>query len=373
MIKGQGTVYSAHRIAPRFGFAFDIFGDKSTVLKAHYGQFTEGMFGSYHDRLNTDYSDKIESIWDVAGQEWIEFNRTSHGTWTIDPDIKHPYMEQFTAGIERELFKDTSFSVTYINRRNHNIIGPYNKLGVYEPRTVTVPSTGESFTVYELVSGNNYDWLITNIKKGDPGIMLDPYRKYWGLEFMFNKRFSNRWQLLASYVYGRARGTIDNGQADDIGYGGNTYDPNFWINAEGFSTNDPTHMVKVQGSYQLPLGINVNAYFHANTGNTWTTRYRTKIFNQGRITFFVEPRGSNHYKMQKALDLRLEKTFTVAARYKLGVIFDVFNVLNDDTITSWGTRINYDWTPGQYPSTGGHDLYGLVQPRQARLGLRLIF
>ena len=282
-------------------------------------------------------------------------------------------MEQFTVGIERELFKDTSFSVTYINRTTKNIIGPYNKLGVYEPRTVTVPDLDKTFTVYELVSGNAYDWLITNIKKGDPGIIDQPYRKYWGLEFLFNKRFSNKWQLLASYVYSRSHGTIDNGTADDIGYGGATYDPNFWINADGNSTYDPTHQIKVQTSYQLPLGINFNAYFHANSGDTWTTRYRTKRFNQGRITFYAEPKGANHYPMEKILDLRLEKTFTIAAKYRLGVIFDIFNVLNESTITSWGTRIGYDWIPGDYPSTSGHDLYGIAMPRQARLGIRLIF
>ncbi|HEX2695529.1 MAG TPA: TonB-dependent receptor [Acidobacteriota bacterium] len=372
-IGGIGTVYKTNRIAPRLGFTFDIFGDKSTVLKAHYGQFTEGMFASYHDRMNTHYSDMVDFYWDPSSLEWVEYNRASHGKWTIDPNIKHPYMEQFTVGIERELFKDTSFSVTYINRTTKNIVGPYNKLAVYEPQTVTVSDLNKSFTVYELVSGNEYDWLITNIKKGDPGIIDNPYRKYWGFEFLVNKRFSNKWQLLASYVYSKSHGTIDNGTADDIGYGGTTYDPNFWINADGNSTYDPTHQIKVQASYQLPLGINFNAYFHANTGTSWTTRYRTGRFNQGRITFYVEPKGTNHYPMEKALDLRLEKTFTIAAKYRLGLIFDVFNVLNEDTINSWGTRIGYDWIPGDTPSTSGHDLYGLAMPRQARLGIRLIF
>jgi hypothetical protein len=372
-VQGKGTVYNTHRIAPRLGFTFDILGDKSTVLKAHYGQFTEGMFASYHSRLNTGFSDKIFYIWDAAASSWYEFGRESHGTWTIAPDIKHPYMEQFTVAIERELFKDTSLSVAYINRRWKDLIAPVNTLGVYEPRTVTVPETGQSYTVYELVSGNNYNWVIGNIKKGDPGIALDPYRKYQGVEILFNKRFSNKWQLLASYVYGRATGTVDNVQGSDIGYAGSTYDPNYWINGDGYLTNDPTHMIKLQGSYTLPLGINFNAYFHANTGNAWTTRFRTRVFNQGQITFFIEPRGSNHYKTQSSLDLRLEKTFTIAAKYRLGLIFDVFNAFNTDTITSWGTRIGYDWNEGDYPSTDGHELYGIVRPRQARLGIRLIF
>ena len=43
--------------------------------------------------------------------------------------------------------------------------------------------------------------------------------------------------------------------------------------------------------------------------------------------------------MVNNLDLRLEKIFTLAKKYRLGVMVDVFNVFNDDTITSWGTRI----------------------------------
>jgi len=52
---------------------------------------------------------------------------------------------------------------------------------------------------------------------------------------------------------------------------------------------------------------------------------------------------------------------------------DVFNVFNANTITAWGTRIGYDWIPGDTPSTDGHNLLGISTPRQARVGVRLIF
>ncbi len=80
--------------------------------------------------------------------------------------------------------------------------------------------------------------------------------------------------------------------------------------------------------------------------------------------------------MDKNLDLRLEKIFTLARKYRLGVMFDVFNVFNADTITSWGTRIGYDWYLRRRVSldqTGHTSSTAIVLPRQARLGLRLIF
>jgi hypothetical protein len=210
-----------------------------------------------------------------------------------------------------------------------------------------------------------------------PWILENPYRKYWGLEVLFNKRFSNRWQLLASYVYGKATGTVDNSFGGDIGWSGDRSDPNVWINAEGNLTNDPTHMFKVQGTYVMPLDINFNFYFRAITGDAWTTNFETQRFNQGRILILAEARGSHHYPLQKNLDLRLEKTFTLAKKYRLGVMVDVFNVFNDDTVNAWGTVIDgvsSDWfTDGSYASTQGHDLYGISAPRQARVGLRLMF
>jgi hypothetical protein len=383
--EGQGTVWNTHRIAPRIGLTFDIFGDKKTIFKAHYGQFTEGMFANFHSRLSKKWFDYISYKWDPETKEWQEFERVKQN-WKLQDGIKHPYMNQFTFSLERELFRDASVSVSYINRDWKNIIGVYDTLAVYEPINYDVSRIGKSFTVYELISGNAHEYVIENIKPGSnrPYYRDDPYRTYRGLEFLFNKRFSNKWQLLLSFVYSQAKGTIDNEQQADTGWqqwatnGGITGDPNFWINADGHNTYDPTYLLKIAGTYVLPLDISLSASFRAVTGTAWAQRFRTRTLNQGRVTFYTQPRGSQHYDMQKVLDLRLEKIFTLARKYRLGVLVDVFNVLNADTIDDWGTRIGYDWendtaSPDYFQSTQGHDLYSIIYPRQVRLGIRLIF
>ena len=382
-VKGvEGVVYNTFRLAPRLGFTLDLFGDKTTVLKGHYGQFTEAMLSSYHDRLNpaSAFSDFVGYYWDPYFQEYVEFLRiVPEDLHKMSEEIKHPYMNQYVVGLERELFRDASLGVNFIYRTWHNIIGKYDLKADYEPYQVYVEELDTTFDIYQRTSETveTYEYILANIKKGDPGISLEPYRKYWGLEFVFNKRFSNRWQLLMSYIYSRAKGTTDNDFAHDIGYSDRddltTADPNYWINAEGSSTYDPTHQVKIQATTILPFDISLNAYYRAVTGNSWTTRFRTERLNQGRVTFFTEPRGSNHYDMESILDIRMEKTFTLSKKYRLGVILDVFNVFNTDTIRSWGTRIGSDWFPGDYPSTEGHELYDIVAPRQARVGIRLIF
>lgn len=379
----SGAVYTNFRLAPRVGFTYDILGDKTTILKAHFGQFTEAMLSSFHDRLNPDsaFSDYVGYYFvpPPGDNQWHEWFRVvPESLYTLDPDIKHPYMNQFTASIERELFRDASLSVTYIYRDWKNQWGPIDNAAIWAPVTVNDPETGTAYTVYEQTNAGEHEYVIKNIKTGDPGIGDNtPYRRYWGFEFMFNKRFSNKWQLLASYVYSKAYGTLNNEFADDIGWGGDVESPNFWINADGNSTNDPTHMLKLQGTYVLPFGVYLTGYFRAITGNAWTRRFRTSRLAHGRVTFFTEQRGSNHYPIEKILDIRLEKTFVLAEKFRLGLMVDVFNVFNEDTITSWGTRIGYDWQlpgdPDYWTSTDGHDLYGITRARQARVGIRLMF
>ncbi|MCX6566024.1 MAG: TonB-dependent receptor [Candidatus Aminicenantes bacterium] len=382
----DGNVFKSNHLDPRVGFTFDVLGDKTTILKAHFGRFAEAMLTAYLDRMNplANFSDYAAYYFTPDDNDpntntgyWTELYRIPNTTaYEMDSGIKHPYMAQFTVGIERELFRDTSVGITYINRKWNNIIGHYDRAARYNQIDYYSADLDKTFQIYERTEDSleTTNFLITNLKKSAefPNILLDPYRKYEGIEILFNKRVSNRWQLLASYVYSKASGTRDNSFGGDIAWGEDPSDPNSYVNAEGNLTNDFTHMFKLQGTYILPLDISLSAYFRAITGPSWTTQLGAPL-NQGYTYFFAEPRGSNHYPMEKTLDIRLEKIFTLAGKYRLGVIFDVFNVFNDDTVTAWGTVPGEDWFAGESPSTDGHDLYGIARPRQARLGIRVRF
>ena len=374
-VKGvSGSVYQTTRLAPRVGFTFDVLGDKTTILKAHYGQFTEAMLTAEIDRLNppSAFSDFIKYFWDNESGQYVPFDDRPAPVYHLADNIKHPYMEQFTVSVERELFKDASFTVTGIWRSWHNFLFHSDRATTWDPLTFYISELNDQpVTVYERTSASDeHDYWIQNYVPGQ-----NPSQRYWGFEFLFNKRFSNKWQVLASYVYSHAYGTLNNSFGSGLAWAGSVDNPNMWVDASGTLENDPTHMIKVQATYVLPFGIYFNAYFQGITGNAWTTIYRSPTLAQGRASVFIEPRGSHHYPMAKTLDLRLEKTFLMAKKYRLGLMVDVFNLFNDHTITSWGTRygIGADWLPGDYPSTDGHTLYGIINPRQARVGLRLIF
>ena len=299
MVKGvSDPVYANTQLAPRLGFTFDLLGDKSTILKGHWGIFTEAMLTKMIDRLNppSAFSEYSGYTWDPVNSEWLHWFTDPPPQTYKDPNMTHPRMRQFTISLERELFKDASLSVAYINRYWDNIVGVWDTATTYELVDRYVDELGRDIQIYNRTSsGSDHHYVLGNLKKGG-WILEDPYRKYEGLEILFNKRYSNKWQLLASYVYGKATGTVNNSFGADIGgWNNNSADPNFWLFAKGTLTNDPTHMFKLQASYMLPFEINLSLYFRAITGNAWTTQYKEYRLDQGSVTVFVEPRGSHHY------------------------------------------------------------------------------
>ena len=360
-IKGEGTVFKPQpNIAPRIGITIDPFGDHRTALKFHYGMYYDNIITSYYTRL-APKPDYVMYEWD--GAEYVEqWRDVWQNMYTFDPDIKLPHMNQLTFGIERELFSDLSVSLNYIRRDNKNFIERVNLTGEFEPVTIDYPGYG-TYTVYNQLNPGEDTYIITNPHAGDyPIVAFTPTRKYTGIEFVLNKRWSKKWQVLASWVYGKATGTNDNDvwgeRSSALGASGLFSDPNYQINAEGRLTYDPTHMIKIQGSVQLPLDILLSANFFYISGMTYSQFLQADL-NQGYMSFLADPLGSYRLPDRKQLDLRVEKTFNIG-KYRLGVMADCFNIFNAGTVTYVIQDAGADFGA---PST-------IVNPRVFRVGLR---
>ncbi len=360
------TVYKTMGVAPRIGITYDVFGDHTTAIKAHYGRYYEGLYSAYFYNLDPNRSDFVLYYVPQYGQ-LIELVRWPYeNVYSIDENIKHPYMDQFTIGIEKELMTDVSISLTYIYRKNKDLIDAVNYTGEYNMITVTDPETGQKYNAYDQINPGEDKYIITNPKEGlYPICGFTPYRKYEGFEIVLNKRFSNKWQLLASYVYGKATGNYNNnfwgGSGSNVGQSSVFKDPNYQINAEGHLTYDPTHMLKLQGTVVLPLDIYFNFYFSYISGNTYTRTLRV-FLSQGVRPIFTEPRGSRRLPALKNLDMRIEKVFKFE-KIRVGLILDVFNVFNTGVATS------------VYPYVGSsfEDVLSMNMPRGYRAGIRFFF
>lgn len=362
-----GSVFTPEiSIAPRIGVTFDLFGDHTTAIKAHYGKYYENIVSSKFSGMAI-LPDFVGYWWN--GADWEEFWRGNFGatTTTMDENLSMPYMHQFTVGIERELFKDLSLGVNYISRINRNFIDRVLINGEFE--TMPFAYDGQNYNVYNQTNDpSDNQYLITNIHEGDyPIIGFEPERKYWGLEFLVNKKFSNNWTLLASYVYSKATGNMDNhwdGRGFNAQGNSNMFtEPNAQINSEGRLTIDPTHMVKVQGSFVLPLDINVGFNFSYITGNTYNKWIRLDTINQRATNILADPAGSVYrYDSKTNLDLRIQKDFRIG-KVRVGVLADAFNLFNTGTIDGVITQAGDEFG----------ETTDIVYPRRFRVGLRVYF
>jgi hypothetical protein len=387
----DGTIFKPQTAwAPRFGVTFDLFGDHTTALKVHYGKYFHGIIGIWFGHWSYE-SNYAEYYWDEYEQDYVKyFEESVVESYTIDPDLKYPYVDNIIVGIERELGRDTIFGVSYITRSNKNFIDNVNISGMWNRVAWIHPDLGETFHIFERVNPGVNEKYVTNPYAGqgkDIGAAFEdivpftPTRKYWGLEFTFRKRFFNNWQFMAAYTYSRTTGSNDNSwgeyenrRTSSLGASVLYLNPNWSYNAEGTLTRDHPHIVKLAGSYLLPLEITLGLFYQYYSGGTYNRNIKIpKDIDPDSVGLYAEPlriygeeKGAFREPAQHNLDMRLEKFFTLGVRFRLGLLIDMFNIFNADTPTSLETRIER-----------GRDPFGFVRgirsPRTFRLGLHFEF
>ncbi len=362
------TVFKTTSWGPRIGFAFDVMGTGRTVLKGHWGRYYDGAKSSYYDLLTpsnpwyVSYLDPSANV--VAGPYQITAGGSVH---TMDPDIKHPRMDQAIFGVQHELFANFSVGVTGIYRRNENFIDDVlTDTSGWSP--VTRPDPGP-----DGITGNGDDpgtTLTFYRQNSDPDdnrfLVTNPdgaYRQYRGVEFTAEKRFADRWMMQASWVVSKIEGNYNNtgnfGNSSE--YDNPNLDARFQPFRDGRLTNDNTHIGKILGMVRGPFGVVASTAFFYTSGQTFTRTVRQRIDRFREI--FAEPRGSQRFDAQARLDMKLEKQFGLGDRRRLGLTVEGFNLLNRSTITNRTTRSGSTYfTPRS-----------LVQARRFRLGAVLRF
>lgn len=420
---GQSSVYSNTSVAPRLGFAFDPAGDSKTVVKGSYSRYYEGIFNDIYKQATSGYQDSIS--WDMSGcpaygpagpsasyqcpiSSRVEVNRVKAPVATIDPDIKHPRVDEFALGFERALSKNLRLSVTGILRDNKNFIGQvlpdarWTKATGTSTATAAFPAAPYTYYKWANRSASANNVFITNpdgFQYRDPSGnvlgTLDAYRKYKGAMFVLTKGFSHRWQAQVSYVYSQTKGTINNGSEGTYGVSSFYASPTqALVNADGKLSNDRTNEIKAMVGIQIPkVELAVNAYFRSVSGGTYapfvqlggsTVGYSTTGYyyasSSGRRPN-LESRGSRRFDTQNILDLRVEKIFKLGGGdHRLAVYGDILNALNADTVSAVFTRVPtttvFNPPPAAVGSTTAVPFGGpasVVPPRQIQIGARWSF
>ena len=200
-------MYATTPISPRLGIAWDVLDSHRLVVRAHAGRYQDPTFlGRISD---TDVSRRTPRVTAtvVGPGDYIETSRSTNGAnSTIDPDVKHAYVDQFTSGLEWQVPHDVSVQLNGIHRHFARMTGmvdtsrrwlsverqdpgPDNLLGTADD--------GRSATVYNQELGTPAAFVYTN--------PVDGFRLYRALQIIGRKRYARNWQAQALKHPGRGR------------------------------------------------------------------------------------------------------------------------------------------------------------------------
>lgn len=371
--------------APRLSAVYDLRGDGRQKLSLYYGR--------YYDPIRNDMTNfagtLTGSVFDeqvFALGEWITY-RTRGGPIVQDaffsPTTKTPYSDDLEVGYGVDLGHGMAFDALYVNRRARDILEDYDLHLYADPTGYTnaaqVP--GDPNAPDSLFLGLDYFGYAENPGSNFViGTLAGGKRNFQGVELVFRKRFSDRWQMLASYNWNDAKGnTNSDGNAD---FQGDFLfvDPRA-PNQYGTQPGLIRQVAKAAGSYTFDFGLQLGAALRWNSGSIDSRTFLSsgrhvplripaaQAFQFGGITerwLAPDSVGSIENPAWGQVDLRVQYLKALGAA-NLELFVDLFNVLDTQ-----GTVRTQDLVAGQGGIAFGQPTQ-FVQPRRAFLGARVRF
>ena len=281
----QNDIHDHADIAPRLGFAWGLGHGKSpkTVLRAG--------FGIFYDRFMQTQVLQAERLNGINQQQFVvtslailglfpnlpplstltgsQPSSTPSSIYQIDPNLRAPYTMQTGAGLERQLSKNATVSVTYLNShgvhqfRTRDINAPLPGTYVYcsPGDSSCTPSAGVrpygnigNIYQYESAGLFNQNQLITN----------------------FNLRMGTKLNLFGVYTLGYVHSNTGGVSSSPM----NPYD----IEEDyGRAAFDVRHRVFVGGTWTLPRGFAISPFVVANSSAPFNITLGQDVYGTGNL------------------------------------------------------------------------------------------
>ena len=363
---------------PRVGIAYDLLGDGKNVIKASWGRF-------YHnpgpDRV-ADYNPVSNVNFTFA---WNDLNRdreftsnelgafvSSSGSSSdfVDPDIGQPWTDDMSVFFERELMANLGARGGFVLKRSNHLYEDIEVARVgslftdrrtfADPGPDGLPNTGDdgpSFTVADFPAGVTIPASVSRLETPE-----ENKESYKTVEFMVNKRMSNRWSLMVAahhlWANDTAAGKIEN--------------PNEALYTDYSFTN---WAFKIVGTIEGPWGVVATPLVRHQSGDPLRRLVRNTL-RGGTFDYTAERHGTYRVDNPTIVDVRLEKRFRIQNGHRLGLFLDGFNLTNSNaaeaadeltgrrTATVNGVRVPYPqfMRPTQ-----------ILNPRVYRFGVKYTF
>ncbi len=338
-------------VAPRLGISYDLFGNGRTALKAYYGRFYNQFGSQISEAANPNAIVNQAVSWtDTNGNLLADpgelglFTGFPRGLFpTVDGGASRPYSQEYNVGFEQQLAGNIAVGVSYHRREHRNGLGILDRargFDAYTPidRTYVDPISGQtqSITIYNLKPEyiTARDRYISNVEF----LQSD----YDGVQFDFQKRMSNRWQMLAGLSLQQHRGFDHSGTYTGVDFSNpnssiNRYDSSVFIDLPWTAT--------VSGSYQLPWDILFSGKYTARAGDPLnrTVTFTGLTASQASETIRLVARGTDRTEdVTQFIDLRFAKRFRMG-NASIEPNIDLFNLLNANHVLLQNEQIGSTW------------------------------
>jgi hypothetical protein len=249
-------IYHADKknFAPRFGFAWDMFGNGKSAVRGAYGIFYDTINADSTAQQNPPFSGTTTLF------NGLLSNPVGGGTPPpVVPDAKNfqfvyplsglytplalrtPYVQDWNFTFEQQLGKDISIQASYVGKNAQRLVAyrPFDA-AIFQPG---VDANGNPLST--LGNATQRVPFLPGIWAPTAAVLSDSFKQFYeSAQFSINKRFSNNFTVLGSYTLGKS---IDNSGTNNLGP---TIPNPYNLNADrGRSDYDSRHTVAISWLY----------------------------------------------------------------------------------------------------------------------------
>ncbi len=375
-------IYST--FVPRVSAVYDLTGQGRVAVRASYGRYTGGSSGASANPGQNAANVNPNAIITRTYANWdgripyvpipVNLTTTTGGgtNRSIDPDLKGPFVDEYTAGLDLGLSRLLTVQFNYVRKidgnanYSTNLALPYAAYTVTRtgidpgPDNTTGTADDQTLTVYSVP--NTYPTFGQNIERI---VQTTGNNRYHAMGVTLNKQFANNYSFLASFDsdYRDLRNSTPRNPNEALYGPGTATGNNYSVQNFQFARPSWNYAVRLSGTYMLPFGLSYSSSFTSQSGDYFFREVQIRDASNTNVVIRINPQAGR-YGWTKIWDNRVTKKFKTWKNQSIEGSFDLFNTFNVNTVTEQTNRVG---------SAAFLQPTDIIAPRIARVGVKYRF